>query len=108
MKLFTNLPKKIYFTEIGDISICSFYSFYNKNIKNQRQTNVIIDKKTTLIEASLSFIGVGIPSNTVSWGSLLNEARDHFSAWWLVVFPGLCVFTLIFIYNRIATEIMGK
>lgn len=61
-----------------------------------------------LIEASLSFIGVGIPSNTVSWGSLLNEARDHFSAWWLVVFPGLCVFTLIFIYNKIATEIMGK
>lgn len=58
-----------------------------------------------LIEASLSFIGVGIPSNTVSWGSLLNEARDHFSAWWLVVFPGLCVFTLIFIYNKIATEI---
>jgi peptide/nickel transport system permease protein len=58
-----------------------------------------------LIEASLSFIGVGIPSNTVSWGSLLNEARDHFSAWWLVVFPGLCVFVLILIYNRIATEI---
>lgn len=58
-----------------------------------------------LIEASLSFIGVGIPSNTVSWGSLLNEARDHFSAWWLVVFPGLCVFTLILIYNKIATEI---
>ena len=58
-----------------------------------------------LIEASLSFIGVGIPSNTVSWGSLLNEARDHFSAWWLVVFPGFCVFTLIFIYNKIATEI---
>lgn len=58
-----------------------------------------------LIEASLSFIGVGIPSNTISWGSLLNEGRDHFSAWWLVVFPGLCVFILIFIYNKIATEI---
>ncbi len=58
-----------------------------------------------LIEASLSFIGVGIPSNTVSWGSLLNEARDHFSAWWLVLFPGLCVFILIFIYNKIAVEI---
>ena len=58
-----------------------------------------------LIEASLSFIGVGVPLNTITWGSLLNEARDHFSAWWLVVFPGLCVFTLIFIYNKIATEI---
>ncbi|MBI3520763.1 MAG: ABC transporter permease [Bacteroidetes bacterium] len=58
-----------------------------------------------LIEASLSFIGVGVPLNTITWGSLLNEARDHFSAWWLVVFPGLCVFTLIYIYNKIATEI---
>jgi len=58
-----------------------------------------------LIEASLSFIGVGVPLNTITWGSLLNEARDHFSAWWLVVFPGLCVFTIIFIYNKIATEI---
>ena len=58
-----------------------------------------------LIEASLSFIGVGVPLNTITWGSLLNEAREQFSAWWLVVFPGLCVFTLIFIYNKIATEI---
>jgi len=58
-----------------------------------------------LIEASLSFIGVGVPLNTITWGSLLNEAREHFSAWWLVVFPGLCVFTLIFIYNKIAAEI---
>ena len=58
-----------------------------------------------LIEASLSFIGVGVPLNTITWGSLLNEAREHFSAWWLVFFPGLCVFTLIFIYNKIATEI---
>jgi peptide/nickel transport system permease protein len=61
-----------------------------------------------LIEASLSFIGVGVPLNTITWGSLLNEAREHFSAWWLVVFPGLCVFTLIFIYNKIATEISKK
>ena len=58
-----------------------------------------------LIEASLSFIGVGVPLNVITWGSLLNEARDHFSAWWLVVFPGLCLFTLIFIYNKIANEI---
>jgi hypothetical protein len=54
MKLFTNLPKKTYSTEIGNISLSSFYSFYNKNIKNQRQSSVTIDNKTTLIEASLS------------------------------------------------------
>lgn len=61
-----------------------------------------------LIEASLSFLGVGVPLNVITWGSLLNEARDHFSAWWLVVFPGFCVFTLIFIYNKLATEISKK
>lgn len=58
-----------------------------------------------LIEASLSFIGVGVPLDVITWGSLLNEARDNFSAWWLVVFPGICLFTLIFIYNKIANEI---
>lgn len=54
MKFFTNLPKKSYSTEIGNINLCSFYSFYNKTIKNQRQVSIIIDNKTTLIEASLS------------------------------------------------------
>lgn len=58
-----------------------------------------------LVEASLSFIGVGVPIDTISWGSLLNEARDHFSAWWLVLFPGICVFGLILVYNIIATQI---
>jgi peptide/nickel transport system permease protein len=61
-----------------------------------------------LIEASLSFIGVGVPLNVITWGSLLNEARDHFSAWWLVLFPGLCVFSLIYIYNKLASEISKK
>jgi len=54
MKFFTNLPKKSYSTEIGNINLCSFYSFYNKTIKNQRQVSINIDNKTTLIEASLS------------------------------------------------------
>lgn len=58
-----------------------------------------------LIESSLSFIGVGVPIDVITWGSLLNEGRDYFSSWWLVVFPGLCVFTLVFTYNRIATEL---
>lgn len=58
-----------------------------------------------LIESSLSFIGIGVPTNTVTWGRLLNEAQNHFSAWWLVVFPGLCIFILIYTYNKIATEI---
>lgn len=55
-----------------------------------------------LAEASLSFIGVGIPADSASWGSLLNEGRDHFSSWWLVLFPGLCIFLLMLLYNKLA------
>lgn len=52
-----------------------------------------------LIESSLSFLGVGVPPSTVTWGSLLNGGREQFSAWWLVVFPGLAIFLTVTIYN---------
>lgn len=52
-----------------------------------------------LIESSLSFLGVGVPPSTVTWGSLLNAGREQFSAWWLVVFPGLAIFLTVTIYN---------
>jgi peptide/nickel transport system permease protein len=61
-----------------------------------------------LIESALSFIGVGVPLNVVSWGSLLNEGQNSFSSWWLIIFPGVCVFTLILIYNKIATHLSLK
>ena len=61
-----------------------------------------------LIESALSFIGVGVPLNVVSWGSLLNEGQNSFSSWWLIVFPGVCVFTLILIYNKIATHLSSR
>ncbi len=52
-----------------------------------------------LIESSLSFLGVGVPPSTATWGSLLNAGREQFSAWWLVVFPGLAIFLTVTIYN---------
>lgn len=52
-----------------------------------------------LIESALSFLGVGVPPTTVTWGSLLNAGYQQFSAWWLVVFPGLAIFLTVTIYN---------
>ena len=45
-----------------------------------------------LIESGLSFLGVGVPVDVVTWGSLINSGRENFAAWWLVLFPGLCIF----------------
>ncbi len=54
-----------------------------------------------LIESSLSFLGVGVPADLVTWGSLINAGRQNFNAWWLIVFPGLCIFITVLIYNLI-------
>jgi peptide/nickel transport system permease protein len=54
-----------------------------------------------LIEASLTFLRVGLPPPTPSWGEMLSEARDHATAWWLLMLPGLAVFTSVVALNLV-------
>lgn len=54
-----------------------------------------------LIESGLSFIGVGLPQDVVTWGKLLNQGRENFHAWWLILFPGLAIFFVVTVYNLI-------
>ncbi len=54
-----------------------------------------------LIESTLSFLGIGVPPETLTWGSLLSEARQSPSAWWMAVFPGLAIFLTISVYNLV-------
>lgn len=43
-----------------------------------------------ITEASLSFLGVGVPAPQPSWGNILSEGREVITkAWWMVVYPGL-------------------
>ena len=55
-----------------------------------------------LIESALSFLGIGVPDDVVTWGSLLNLGRQNLEAWWLIIFPGFAIFLTITIYNMIA------
>src|SRR6266849_2756423 len=52
-------------------------------------------------EASLSFLGVGVPPPTPAWGSMLAEARSTLLAgqWWLTVFPGVCISVVVLASN---------
>jgi peptide/nickel transport system permease protein len=52
-----------------------------------------------IAESSLSFLGIGVPADTVTWGSLLSYARDEYGAWWMTVFPGLAIFITVTVYN---------
>jgi peptide/nickel transport system permease protein len=42
-------------------------------------------------EASLSFLGFGLAADQVTWGSLILEGKESFHAWWLILFPGICL-----------------
>ena len=55
-----------------------------------------------LIESGLSFLGIGVPTDIVTWGSLLNLGRQNLEAWWLIIYPGIAIFLTITIYNMIA------
>lgn len=55
-----------------------------------------------LTESALSFLGLGVPLPTSSWGSMLSAARAHIEyAWWLVLFPGAAIFTTVAAFNII-------
>jgi len=57
-----------------------------------------------IAEASLSFLGVGVPPPQPAWGSMLAEARSTLMAgkWWLTVWPGLCILLVV-----LATQLFG-
>ena len=55
-----------------------------------------------LAEATMSFLGLGVPPPTASWGSMLNDARSHlFDASHLVIFPALTVMFAVLAFNFI-------
>ncbi|SEQ40274.1 peptide/nickel transport system permease protein [Devosia sp. YR412] len=54
-----------------------------------------------LSEASLSFLGLGVPPNVPTWGAMLADSRDQLMAnkWWLAVFPGLAIVCTVLSFN---------
>jgi peptide/nickel transport system permease protein len=69
-------------------------------IPNLIQTSLVIGTfamaSSIIAEASLSFLGVGVPPEIPTWGTMLADARIYIStAWWLPLFPGMCIFTTV-------------
>ena len=55
-----------------------------------------------LVEAGLSYLGVGVPPPTASWGSMVADGREYlFRAWWISFFPGLFIFLTVMTYNLV-------
>jgi peptide/nickel transport system permease protein len=58
--------------------------------------------RNIIAEASLSFLGVGVPASVPTWGSMLSEARDTLrQAWWPATFPGVALVLVVLAINAV-------
>jgi peptide/nickel transport system permease protein len=55
-----------------------------------------------LVEAALSFLGLGVQPPTPSWGNIISEGRDNLlNHWWISTFPGLAIVLTVVCFNLV-------
>jgi peptide/nickel transport system permease protein len=53
-----------------------------------------------MVEASLSFLGAGVPPPTPTWGGMISDGRNYVDTlWWISVFPGIAVMLVVLSFN---------
>ena len=58
--------------------------------------------RAIVLEATLSFLGLGIQPPTPSWGGMIHEGREYLdSAWWISTFPGLTLMLTSLVVSRL-------
>jgi ABC-type dipeptide/oligopeptide/nickel transport system permease subunit len=64
--------------------------------------STLIIPSNILFEATLSFLGIGVPPTTPSWGAQIADATSIFQvAWWAMLFPGLFLFGTTLAFNLV-------
>jgi peptide/nickel transport system permease protein len=62
-----------------------------------------------IVEASLSFLGVGVPPPTADWGSMVSEGRSFIvTAWWLCIIPGVAIALTVLTFNLLGDALNDR
>lgn len=70
----------------------------------------LVGADAVLLEAALSFLGSGVQPPTPTWGNLLQDGSQEMLAgnWWLTLFPGLAIFSLVLALNTLSEAIADQ
>ena len=97
------------FVKLAELAGASKWRVMRRHIlPNVLNTTMVLASLTVgvviIAEASLSFLGVGVPPPQPAWGLMLSEARPTLMAgqWWLTVSPGACILLIV-----LATQLFG-
>src|SRR5215469_203482 len=64
---------------------------------------------TLLLDAALSFLGLGVPPPTPTWGRMIEEATIYFrTAPWLATFPGVAIFYAVLAFNLLGYGVLRE
>jgi peptide/nickel transport system permease protein len=87
---------------LGFSPVRSLFSDIAPNIVGPVLVLASLDVGTAILLLSgLSFLGLGAKPPTAEWGSMVAEAIGNFDKWWIAVFPGLAILTVVIAFNFI-------
>jgi peptide/nickel transport system permease protein len=62
--------------------------------------------KMILFESSLSFLGLGVPPETPTWGAMISDGRNYLgNAWWVATVPGIAIFITVIGINLVGDRL---
>jgi len=103
------------FVRLAVVAGCSKWSIMKKHILPNVVNSAIVLATLMLgvvvvVEASLSFLGVGVPPPQPAWGLMLADGKKGLMAgyWWLTVFPGTCIALLVLSANMLGDSLRVK
>ena len=103
------------FVRLAIVAGCSKWSIMQKHIlPNVVNSSIVLATLmlgvVVVVEASLSFLGVGVPPPQPAWGLMLADGKKGLMAgyWWLTVFPGACIALLVLSANMLGDSLRVK
>jgi peptide/nickel transport system permease protein len=103
------------FVRLAIVAGCSKWSIMTRHILPNVINSAIVLGSLMLgvviiTEATLSFLGVGVPPPQPAWGLMLSDGKQGLMVgyWWLTVFPGLCIMLMVLSANLIGDWLRVK